>query len=65
MARDCKCKSDSGQSSARGSGSKKASGHGAKKQECFKCGQPGHFARLQGSTSRVGQGSSVVVLQLQ
>ena len=45
MARYCKSKSDSGQSSARGSGSNEASGPGAKKQGCFKCGQPGHFAR--------------------
>ena len=41
MERDCKSKGDSGQSSAGGSGSNKASGPGAKKQWCFKCGQPG------------------------
>ena len=45
MAKDCKSKSDSGQSSARGSGSNEASGPGAKKQRFFMCGQPGHFAR--------------------
>ncbi|XP_063717937.1 uncharacterized protein LOC134845037 [Symsagittifera roscoffensis] len=45
MARKCKSKSDSGQSSARGSWANKASGPGAKNQGCFKCGQPGHFAR--------------------
>ena len=45
VAEDCKSKSDSGQSSARGSGSKEASRPGAKKQGCFKCGQSGHFAR--------------------
>ena len=43
MARDCKIKRDSGQSSARGSGSNEASGLGAKKQGCSKCGQPGRF----------------------
>ena len=31
---------DSGQSSARGSVSNDASGPGAKKQRCFKCGEP-------------------------
>ena len=45
MARDCKSKSDSGQYSARGSGSNEASEPGANKQGCFKCGQPGFFAR--------------------
>ena len=45
LASDCKSKSDSGQSSARGSGSNEASGPGAKKQGYFKCGQPGHYAR--------------------
>ena len=44
-ARNCKSKGDSGQSSARGSGSNEASGPGAKKHGCFKFGQPGHFAR--------------------
>ena len=62
MARDCKSKSGSGQSSARGNGSNEASGPGAKKQGCFKYGQPGHFTN---SASRGGQVSSVVVLQLQ
>ena len=45
MARDCKSKSDSRQSSARGSGSNEASGQGVKKQGCFKCGKPGHYAK--------------------
>ena len=44
MARNCKSKSDSGQSSARGSGSNEASGPGAKKQGWFNCGQPEYFA---------------------
>ena len=45
MARDCKSKSDSRHSSARGSGSNEANGPGAKKQGCFNCGQRGHFAK--------------------
>ena len=45
LARDCKSKSDSGQSSARSSGSTEASGPGEKKHGCFKCGQPGRFTR--------------------
>ena len=40
-----KSQSDGGQSSTRGSGSNQASGPGAIKQRCYKCGQPGHFTR--------------------
>ena len=45
LARDCRSRSDSGQSGARGSGSNEASGPTSRKQGCFKCGQQGHFAR--------------------
>ena len=44
MARECKSTSDIGQSSVRGSGLKETSGPAAKKQRCFKYGQPGHFS---------------------
>ena len=44
MARDCKSKSYSGQSSARGNGSNEANGPGAKKHGCFKCGRTGFFS---------------------
>ena len=44
MERECKSRSDSGQSSSRGSGPNETGGSGPKKQRCFKCGQPGYFA---------------------
>ena len=59
MARESKSRSDSGHSSA-GNGSDEASGPGAKKQGCFKHGQPEHFAR---ECKQGGRGSSVAVPQ--
>ena len=59
MARDYKSKSDSRQSSARGSGSNKQVGQEQRSEDASSMG---NLDIMQGSASRGGQGSSVVVL---
>ena len=61
MARDFKSKYDSGQSSAGGSGSNEAS----QEQRSKGVSSVGNLDIFKGSASRGGQGSSVVLLQLQ